>query len=433
MSVFARLRDEVSGIWNRVTGPTRTTGRRSWVSGRSGSGVFVDADTALKNATVWACIQYLSRSVAQLAWRVMRETPSGGSMVQTSHPADWVLHKRPNPEMGSFTFRQTMMGWVLRKGNAYAEIERDMRGAVAHIWPIHPDRVEVKRDGAGLFYRVWNDIGSAYVDMDPMDILHIRGFGDGVVGLDVISYAAESIGWAQATELFGATFFGEGMNPTGVVTVEKALTKPAFDILREELERIYKGPRGKRTAILDAGMTWNRASTPQNEAQFIETRQHQVEEICRWFGVPPHKVMHLLRATFSNIEHQSIEVVVDSITPWVKTWEEEADYKIFGRDNRLGFFTKMNLKSLMRGDAKSRAEYYVKLWGVGGLTINQILIAEDMNPIGPDGDVRFVPANMMTLERAIKGQLALPPPVGADERPAAEDAEAADEDQGADA
>jgi HK97 family phage portal protein len=422
MSFWGRLAGGVAGFVNRVVAPARVAVKRYFNVGRTAAGVYVDADRALRDATVWACGQYLAKTIAQLTWHAMRATPGGGGEVASTHPADWLIWKRPNPEMGSFLFRFILMWWAIFKGNGYAEIERDNRGAPYALWPIHPDRVEPKRrDGTGeLFYRVWDASGGGYVDLDAMDMFHIRGFGDGIVGVSVIEYAAESIGWALATQVFGSTYFGEGMNPTGVVEVQRALSGDAMKILREELEAVYKGPKGKRTAILDAGMAFKKVSQTPDESQFIETRQHQVEEICRWFGVPPHKVMHLLRATFSNIEHQSIEVVVDSITPWVKIWEDEADYKLFGPQNRQGLYTKMNLKSLMRGDAASRADYYTKLWGIGALTINGILRAEDENPIGPEGDTRFVPANMMTLERAIAAGATATTPAGQQSLPVPE-------------
>jgi HK97 family phage portal protein len=393
----------LGGFFNRATAPATVTAGRRVFYGRTGSGVYIDADTAWRDATVWACITYLSRTPAQVPWRVMREDPVKGKVPAPTHPADRLLNKRPNPEMGALTFRQTLIQWALRFGNGYAEIEWDLRGAPFALWPIHPRRVEPKRDGAGrLFYRVWNETGGGYVDVDAADMLHIRGMGDGAVGMSVLEYAAESLGWAQATQLFGSTYFGEGMNPSGVIEVPTGMSPEAREILREELELLYRGPKGKRTAILDAGMKFNRLSTQPNDSQFIETRQHQVEEICRWFSVPPHKVMHLLRATFSNIEHQSIEVVVDSIAPWAKVLEEEADYKLFGRENRGGFYTKLFLQALMRGDSKSRAEFYKAMVGMGVMSINEVRELEDLNPIGPDGDVRFVPVNMQTLERAIR-------------------------------
>lgn len=398
---WARATQAFGGLFNRTSAHERLSAGRRVAFGRTGSGVYIDADTALKNATVWACIHYRATTMAQLPWRVMREDPQRGKTVQPTHPADWLLNKRPNPEMGAFTFRQTLMQWMLRYGNGYAEIERDLRGAPFALWPIHPSRVTPFRKADGrLAYRVSNGSGG-YDELAAMDMFHVRGMGDGAVGLSVIDFAAESLGWAQATEIFGATYFGEGMNPSGVVETESSLSPEALNILRGELDGLYKGPKGKRTVILDRGMKFNRLSTQPNDSQFIETRQHQIEEICRWFRTPPHKVMHLLRATFTNIEHQGIEVVVDVVSPDVKVFEEEADYKLFGAQNRGGYYTKMFLQALMRGDSKARSEFYARMWGIGALPINRVLELEDENPIGPEGDVRFVPVNMQTLERAI--------------------------------
>lgn len=365
-------------------------------TGRTAAGVYIDAATALKNSTVWACVQYLTRAVAQLPWRVMRQVGKG-SDVASVHPADWLLHRRPCPDMGAFAWRQAMLGMALTHGNAYAEIERDARGLPYALWPLHPDRVMVRRaaDGA-LVYEVWNRGGNAF--LSAMDVFHLRGFGDGAVGYNVIEYAAQSIGWAQATELFGATFFGEGMNPSGIIKVQQGLSPEALEILKADIAKLYSGPKGKRTAVLDAGMDFVKVTSTPEDSQFIETRQHQVEEICRWFGVPPHKVMHLLRATFSNIEHQAIEVVVDSVTPWVRAFEEEADYKLFGAQNRQGFFTKMNLRALLRGDNASRAQFYKALFEMGALSTNDILGLEDLNGIGADGDQRFRSTNLVPLD-----------------------------------
>ena len=198
-------------------------------SGRTAAGVIIDGDTMLRNPVVWACVQYLTRAIGQLPWRVLRELPNGGSERASTHPVDWLLHKRPNPEMGAMTFRQTLLAAALTRGNGYAEIQRDARGLALALWPIAPERVQPKRrEGTGeLFYRVHN--GGTFVDIAAMNMFHLRGFPgpDGVVGLDVMSYAAQTIGWAQATELFGATFFGEGMNPAGVVETPKVWTRQA--------------------------------------------------------------------------------------------------------------------------------------------------------------------------------------------------------------
>ncbi len=398
----------IGRFWNRLTGwGNQPSTSRIVHTGRTPAGVYVDPDTALKNATVWACVQYLTRAVGQLPWHAMIKS-NGAANVASNHPVDWLLNKRPCADFGSFSWRQAMLGNALLRGNAYAEIQWDNRGLPYALWPIHPERVAVRRAQNGeLEYEVWNQGGNTI--LAARDMFHVRGFGDGAVGYNVIEYAAQSIGWAQATELFGATYFGEGMNPTMLVETPKKLSPEALTLLKSELNQIYKGPRGERTIVLDAEMKANKITSSPNDGQFIETRQHQVEEICRWFGVPPHKVMHLLRATFSNIEHQSIEVVVDSVTPWVRVFEEEADYKLFGVNNRQGYYTKMSLQALLRGDNASRSAFYKSMFEMG-MTMNQILALEDMNGIGPDGDVPFVSNNVQTLKRAIAEPTPSDPP-----------------------
>ena len=386
---------------NRAAPEPQVPTGRIWSAGRTPAGIRVTPDTALKSAAVWACVQYLTRTVAQLPWHVMRRLPNGGSAIVDTNPADWLLHQRPCPDMGAFTWRQAMLGNALLWGNAYAEIERDNRGAAYALWPIHPERVAVRRGESGLLeYEVWNSGGN--VMLAAADVFHLRGFGDGPVGYNVIEYAAQSIGWAQATEVFGSTYFGGGANPTGVVETPKGISPEAFQQLKSAFNSLYAGPRGEKTVFLDAGMKYSKLSTDPGDSQFVETRQHQVEEICRWFGVPPHKIQHLLRATFSNIEHQAIEVVVDSVMPWIKAFEEEANYKLFGM-NRMGLFTKIDPRALLRGDHASRMAFYKGMFEIGAFDINTVLGLEDMNGIGPDGDVRFVSQNLKTLNEAIRG------------------------------
>lgn len=399
MSIWSRALQ----IFNRpqVT-PGQPTGDRVIYVRRAASGVYVSPDTALKNAVVWACIRYLANTVAQLPWSVMLAS-TGGSQRMNTHPVDWLIHTRPCPDYGSFSWRQTMLGNALLYGNAYAEIEWDNRSVPYALWPIHPDRVAVKRgeDGA-LIYEVWNRGGNT--TLAAKDMFHIRGFGDGPVGYNVVAYAAESIGWAQATELFGAAYFGEGMNPSGIVEVPATtkLTPDGQEELRKEIKRVYGGPKGERTAIMDGGMKFTKIANNPEESQFIETRQHQVEEICRWFGVPPHKVQHLLRATFSNIEHQAIEVVTDTITPWCRVFEDEANYKLFGA-NRQGFFTKLDVRGLLRGDNASRLAFYQGMAGLG-LPLNKIMELEDFNGIGSEGDKSFITQQLKPIDEASQPQ-----------------------------
>jgi HK97 family phage portal protein len=295
-----------------------------------------------------------------------------------------------------------MVGWACRYGNAVAEIQRDARTVPIALWPLHPSRVEFERDndsGELLYSFEQQDGNKRY--LRAQDVYHLRGFGEGPVGLDVISYAAESIGWARATEIFGSTYFGNGIQPSGMVVMPQGVKmspEAKAELERELAQKHGAAAKKNRVLVVDQGMDFKKFTDTPEAAQFIDTRQHQIEEICRWFRVPPHKVMHLLRSTFSNIEHQSIEVVVDSITPWVLRMEQEADYKFFGQ-NRQGLFTKMDLKGLLRGDFKSRQEGLQIMRRNGVINANDWARLEDMEEIGPEGDLYIVEGNMTTLER----------------------------------
>lgn len=386
---------------------------------RTMAGVLITPDTAVQVATVWACLRYLSQTVAVLPWHVKRDGKNGAEIVKT-HNVDYLLWKRPNPEWSSFQFRETLTHWALRWGNGYAEVERDQLDRPFALWPIHPERTWVCRAtedtesasarpiAAGeLYYEVSNsntsDASSARVPIAAKDMFHIRGFGEGPVGVNVIDYAAQSIGWARAAALFGASFFGNGMNPAGVVMNKKPLKPEGLKRQKAEFEQLYKGPRNaNKTAFLDNDAEWKAIGFNAREAQLIDVHQYLVEEICRWFGVPPHKVMHLLRATFTNIESQGIEVVVDSISPWVKRFEDEAEWKLFGQ-NRMGLYTRIDMRGLMRGDAAARATYYKAMREMGAYSVNRILELEDENTIGKDGDVHTMNGTYKTLEQIIEG------------------------------
>lgn len=378
---------------------------------RTIAGVPITPDTAVTVAAVWACLRYLSQTVAVLPWHVMLRGARGGEIAAT-HPIDWMLSHRPSTEWSSFQFRETLTHWALRWGNGYAEIEPDSLGRPFALWPLHPDRVTVCRateaevDTHGveialgdLYYEVSNSAGLKTV-LSAARMFHIRGFGEGPVGVNVIAYAAQSIGWARAAQLFGAAFFGNGATPSTVVRNKKALTPAGLARQKAEFDQLYKGPtRQHKTAHLDNDAEVVKIGLNAAESQLIEVHQHLVEEICRWFGVPPHKVAHLLRSTFNNIEHQAIEVVVDSISPWVKRFEDEADYKLFGNQNRRGYYTKINMNALLRGDMKARMEFYKGMRDVGAFSPNRVLELEDEETIGPDGDIHVMQSQYTTLDR----------------------------------
>ncbi|MDX3971150.1 MAG: phage portal protein [Bradyrhizobium sp.] len=417
--MFDAFRDRIAGglmaVANRMTTEYRNPqANRVSNPGRTLAGVAVTPDTAITIAAVWACIRYLSQTVAVLPWHVKKDGGNGPE-VQSSHTVDYLLWKRPSKEWSSFQFRETLMSWALRRGNSIAEIEPDQLGRPYAMWPIHPDRVqfcrstEAEEDAYGtlieagdLFYEIDGDAG-AKTTLAAANVFHLRGFGEGPVGVNVISYAAQSIGWARAAQLYGAAFFGNGATPSTVVINKKPLKADGLKRQRAEFENLYKGPyKAGKTAHIDNEADIKQLGLDIDKTQLIEVHQFLVEEICRWFGVPPHKVQHLLRATFTNIESQGIEVVVDSISPWVKRFEDEAEFKLFGQ-NRQKLYTKIDMRGLMRGDMAARIAYYKDMVGIGAYSPNRVLELEDENTIGDDGDIHVMQSQNVTLKRIADG------------------------------
>lgn len=377
----------------RVANPARTL-----------SSVIITPDTAITIPAVWACLRFLTQTTAKLPWHVMKDMKNGAT-VQDAHGVDFMLHTRASSEWSAFQFRETMLHWALRWGNGYAEIEFDGAGRPIALWPLHPERVVVCRDPTSkkLFYQV-----DGRMEFAPEEIFHLRGFGEGPVGVNVIAYAAESLGWARALQLFGAAFVGNGMNISGVITVKEQMSPEALKELRKEFESIYAGiRRTNKVAVLDDGMEWQQVQIDPDKGQFIQTNAALIDDVCRWFGVPQHKIMKLDRSTFNNIEQQSIEVVVDSISPWVKRFEDEADFKLFGQ-NRANLYSKMNMNALLRGDTAARSVWYKMMRENGCFSVNDILRLEDQNTIGPEGDKRVMQSQYTTLEQI--GNAPITPP-----------------------
>jgi HK97 family phage portal protein len=394
----------------RAAEPRDPDASRMPYTGRTAAGVYVTPDNAVQIPAVWACLRYLSQTVAMLPWNVML-TEGRGATVQSKNPVQWLLHTRPNPEWSSFQFRETLLHWALRWGNGYAEIERDMAGRAYALWPLHPERVDPRRDLNGkLYFAVSNGSGQT-VDIAFEDMFHVRGFGEGPIGVNVMEYAAQSLGWAKAIQIFGATFFGNGANLSGVVQSKGKFEPGPLARLKAEFGKLYNGVfKSNKTAYLDNGMEWKPVGVKPLDAQMVDANYFMIEEVCRWFGVPPHKIAHLLRATFSNIEHQAIEVVQDSVLPWVRRFEDEADYKLFGQ-NRQGYFTKLELRGLLRGDFQSQVNGLKTLRDIGAVNADEIREYLDMpqQPEGSGGDKYTMQGQYTTLDKV--GEEPPAPPV----------------------
>lgn len=360
------------------------------------AGIEIDELNALNLATVWACVTAVSQDLAKMPLGVYRVDPKTGAKTKAfDHPLYDLLRYEPNPETTPAVFRETLTAHALTWGNGYAIIERDGAGRPTRLWQQKPGRTTVQRLNTGeIIYRFTGDDGkqqTKYAD----DVLHIRGLGyDGLVGYSVIRQARQSLGAVAAAEKFGSDFFGNSAIPAGVLKHPGKL-RDGGKALRDSWKALFgrEGSERGGTAVLEEGVTFERLTLPNEDAQFLETRQFDIPQVCRWFRVPPHKVFDLMRGTFSNIEHQSIEYVTDSLLTWAVRWEQELERKCFSREERSGYDVEHKMDGLLRGDTKSRYEAYKIAREWGWMSANDILRKENENPI-PNGDGYLVPLNM---------------------------------------
>lgn len=362
------------------------------------SKVYVDNQIALGVATCFSCLRVVSETIGILTWRQYEFRENGrGRDVILGDNVDRVIRVSPNPEMTPIDWRVAMVMCAMLS-DAYSVIERTLTGEAVAMWPIHPSRVCVKRSASDqLYYEVLDDNGVA-VGIPAADMFHIKGpTFDGMTGHKIIDAARESFGLTLATERSGAAFYGNAMRPSGVVEVPEAMSDKAYRRFRKAMQELYAGVNNVgRIAILEEGAVFKATTVHPDEAQHLETRKHQIREVCRWFRVPPHKVADLEDAHFTNIEHQEIEYVTDTILPWVVRFEQEANRKLISPALRERRYTKMNVDGLLRGDSKSRNEAYKIAREAGFRSANEIRAFEDDNPIDePWADKYWMPLNYM--------------------------------------
>ena len=372
----------------------------SFLFGNSSSGKNVNERTAMQTTAVYACVRILAETIASLPLHTYKYTERGKDKA-IYHPLYYLLHDAPNPEMTSFVFRETLMGHLLLWGNSYSQIIRDGRGRVIALHPLLPDRMTVDMNGSGEIYYIYNKDGQIYY-LRNYEVLHIPGLGfDGLIGYSPIAMAKNAVGMAIATEEYGAKFFANGANPGGVLEHPGVVKDPAR--VRESWNAVYQGSsNAHRIAVLEEGMKFTQIGIPPNEAQFLETRKFQIEEICRIFRVPPHLVADLEKATFSNIEHQSISFIDNTIIPWVSRIEQSMQRALFSDSEKKMYFVKFNLNGRLRGDAASRAAFYQIMRQNGIMSANDIRELEEMNLI-PDelgGNKYLVNGNFVDMSNA---------------------------------
>lgn len=363
----------------------------SFLFGRTTSGRPVNERTAMQTTAVYACVRILAEAVASLPLHVYEYQDDGGKKLVHDHPLYYLLHDEPNPEMTSFVFRETLMSHLLIWGNAYAQIIRDGAGRVLGLYPLLPDKMEVQRDDKGNIYYVYsrnsdeNPTFKEYgnIKLKAEDVLHIPGLGfDGLIGYSPIAMAKNAVGMTLACEEYGASFFANGANPGGVLEHPGVLKDPSK--VRESWNSVYRGvSNAHKIAVLEEGMKYQQIGIPPEEAQFLETRKFQINEIARLYRIPPHMVGDLDKSSFSNIEQQSLEFVKYTLDPWVIRWEQSLQRSLLLPGEKGKYFIKLNVDGLLRGDYQSRMNGYALGRQNGWFSANDIREMENMNPI-PD-------------------------------------------------
>jgi HK97 family phage portal protein len=394
-----------------VTDSVRDSGQ-IFSFGTASSGEKVDEQSAMQISTVYACVRLLAETVAALPLHLYRYTDGGkGKESAFDHPLYRILYRQPNDEMSSFIWRETMMTHLLLWGNAYSQIIRDGRNNVLGLYPLLPENVEVDRDEQGQLYYIYH----AYTDEVPGEqnqdiyfrkdeILHIPGLGfNGLVGFSPIAMMKNSLGTTLAVEKYGASFFKNGAQPSGVLEHPGVLKDPQK--IRDNWTAVYGGANNAhRVAVLEEGMAYKAISLPPEDSQFLSTRQFGVEEICRIFRVPPHMVQSLEHATFSNIEHQSIDFVVHTLTPWLVRFEQAIIKDLLLEEEQDVLFPKFNVDGLLRGDYQSRMNGYATGISNGFLSPNDIHRLENMDliPAEEGGDDYYLNGGYVKLRDAGK-------------------------------
>ena len=375
----------------------------TYLFGPTTSGKNVNEFTAMQTTAVYSCVRILAEAVASLPLHIYRYKENGKERIY-NHPLYNILHNEPNQEMTSFVFRETLMSHLLIWGNAYAQIIRDGAGRVVSLYPLLPNKMEVSRNNSGEIYYKYtpNIMRQAPIILKKQDVLHIPGLGfDGLLGYSPIAMAKNTVGMTIACEEYGASFFANGANPGGILEHPGVLKDPKK--VRDSWNEVYKGTvNAHKIAVLEEGMKYQQIGIPPEQAQFLETRKFQINEIARLYRIPPHMVGDLEKSSFSNIEQQSLEFVKYTLDPWVIRWEQALQKALLLPKEKQEYFIKLNVDGLLRGDYQSRMSGYSVGRQNGWMSANDIRKLENLNLI-PDeqgGNLYLINGNMTKLKDA---------------------------------
>lgn len=372
----------------------------------SWSGVNVSPHGALAMSAVWACTKIYTDTIGSLPLKLHRRLPEGGKEPAVDHPLYDVLHSLSNSEMFAMAFRETLMGHALGWGMGYAEIQFNGFGQPVGLWPLMPNRTRAERRAGQKLVLTWvkDSSGEREVALPASRVFIIPGFGfDGLRGYSPIQMAKQAVGMGLAAEEFTSRFFSNGAHLGVVLETPKTLSPAVKSALRTEFEILHQGlSQAHRVAILEEDLKANKLALSPHDAQLIELMRFSVAQIARFYGVPLVLLEETDRSTSwgTGIEQFMLGWVMHRLRPWLVRWEQAINSQLLTADERKVYFAEFSIEGLLRGDSKARAEFYGGLFQVGALSPNQILELENMNGVGPEGDRRFVPMNMIPLDLA---------------------------------
>jgi len=365
---------------------------------RGPAGVRVTPETAMQCSTVLACVRLIAENVAAIPLHLYRRLPQGGKDRARDLPLYRLLNQQPNGWQTSFEFREMLTAHACIYGNAYAEIRSGIKGAVTELWPLHPSRVKVEQleDGSlCYYYREPNGMETRY-RQDQM--FHLRWLSsDSLTGMVPVTLSKDAIALAQALETHGGAYFGNACRLSGLMESDNPITVETAERLREQFERMHRGPdRAHRTAVLPQGVHWKDVQSTNEASQFLETRQYQVIEICRAYRVDPSYVQDKTKVGYASQEQAAIDLVQQTLLPWFRRWESAITRDLVADDDT--YFAEFDTRGLLRGDLAAQANWLQTMLNTGIYSINECREVLNMNPIGPDGDQRYMQMNLTTMQ-----------------------------------
>lgn len=351
---------------------------------KSYSGEVVSETSALALSSVWACVNLISGTGATLPCMVYRTDSEGRRKVDKSHKLYRVLHDSPNYDQTAVDFWEWIFASIELRGNAYARVSRDSTGQVIALDPVPADIVSVERQPNGMLEYSWTQDGKSYKAKDR-DIFHVRGFGgDPLGGLSTLQYARAAFGLAQAQDKAAGAVFKNGLRPSGVLSFKEWLKPDQREVAEKRMAEKYVGAQNAgRPMVLEGGVEWKALTITPEDAQMLESRSFSLEEICRFFGVPPFMIGHTEKSTSwgTGIEQQTIGFQKFTLRRRLKRIEQAIEKQLLtDKDRAAGVTVEFNLDGLLRGDSTSRAQFYQTMTQIGAMTINEVCKLENLEP-----------------------------------------------------